>query len=78
MAEIFRAQAAGRQQAFGAGFLQPHEQAEFGDAGDAGLEDGADMRLHIGGDIAVGGIALRRHGAALGHGDVLRRSPAAA
>ena len=51
--------------------VEPHEQAGAGDAGDAGGELGADAVGEIGGDQPVGGLALGRHGAALGVGDRL-------
>ena len=60
-------------QPVGAGVLQPHEQAEARHAGDAALERRAFVLGQEGGYVAVVGVALRRHGAALAGGDVLGR-----
>ncbi|MNE10564.1 hypothetical protein D3C80_1032810 [compost metagenome] len=64
--EILAAQGRNRHQAVGARLVQPHEQAEAGDAGDAPAEGRADMVFQEGGDVAVHGVALGGHGAALG------------
>src|SRR5690606_26419991 len=54
----------------GAGLVQSDEQAEAGDAGDPAGEGRADVLFQEGGDVAVHGVALGRHRAALGLGDV--------
>src|ERR1700721_2138616 len=46
MVEIIRSQATNRDQAFGARFRHPHEQAEAGNPGNAGLENLAHALFH--------------------------------
>ena len=47
------------------------KSAEAGDAGDRARELRADAVGEVGGEVAVGGVALGHHRAALGHRDVL-------
>ena len=69
--EVFVAEGGDWDEAVGAGFVELHEEAEAGDAGDCAFELGADAVGEVGGEVAVGGVALGHHRAALGHGDVL-------
>ncbi|MPL88767.1 hypothetical protein SDC9_34794 [bioreactor metagenome] len=62
-----------RHQPVGAGLIELHEGAELLHARDPAAELAADAVAQIGGKIAVGGVALGRHRAALGLGDVLCR-----
>src|SRR3569832_1069021 len=68
--EVLAAQRAGRQEAFRAGVGEPQEETEARDTRDASLERRADTILHKRSDIAIGGVALRRHRAPLGRRDV--------
>ena len=72
VAIVVVADGGGRHEAVGAGVAEAHEQAGARDAGDARRELRADAVGEEGGDQPVGGLALGRHGAALGIGDRLR------
>ena len=69
--EVFPAQGADRNQPLGAGFLEGDEQAEAGDADDAGGEFGADAFGQPGGEVALLRVALGELGATLGVRDLL-------
>ena len=70
--EVFTSKRADRDQAVGAGIAKFDEESGAGDAGDAALKGGADAVGEKMRDQAVGGFALRLHGAALGDGDLRR------
>ena len=59
-----------RHEAVGAGIVELDEQAGAGDAGNAALEGRADAVGEEMRDQPVDGLALGRHGAALGRGDL--------
>src|SRR5262245_5801862 len=71
MIEILMADGGGRDEAVGAGLVQPHEEAGAGEPGDAGGKAGADAIGKISGDQPVGSFTFRRHGAPLGSGNRL-------
>jgi hypothetical protein len=73
MDEELPAQAGHRDQAIGAGVGEADEQAETRDPGDAAGELRADAVGQEVRHIAIGGVALGGHGAALGVGDQLGR-----
>ncbi len=64
MVEIIVTQRTNGDEAIGAGLGETHEQAEARDAGDARRKDRADAVGKERRQVAVGRVALRRHGAA--------------
>ena len=70
-AEIVVAQGRGGHETVRARLAQPHEQAGARDAGDARLENGADLVGQVRCDNPVDGLAFRRHRAPLGGRDML-------
>src|SRR5262249_5014794 len=71
MVEIFAADGRGWNEAVGSGLDQSNKQARAYEPCDSRLNARADSVGEIGGDKAVGRLALRRHGAPLGIGDGL-------
>src|SRR5713101_1721096 len=68
--EVLSPQRADRYKTVGAGVGKFDEQSGPGDAGDAALKRGSDAVGEKMRDQAVGGFALRFHGAALGDGNL--------
>jgi hypothetical protein len=69
VAEIFVTDGARRDEPICARFMQFHEQAGTGDAGDAAVERGADTIDEEIRDQPVVGLPLGQHGAAFGRGN---------